>query len=109
MHTPAPRYGVNLVSSQIGNTAMSLGASMVAAVQAIPEFQSERLTFERERNVGMNVFSFVAAKFLASLFVCALMPLIFVVVYVRTHVLHISSEHTRLFECFVSLFSRFYE
>ena len=49
------KFGVNLVAASLANQAVALGASMVAVVMAIPEFETERLMFERERNVGLNV------------------------------------------------------
>ena len=60
---------------------MALGVSMVAVVQTIPEFESERLMFERERDVGLNIYAYVSAKFLTSIIVTAIMPFIFVIVY----------------------------
>jgi ABC-type multidrug transport system ATPase subunit len=84
------KFGTNLVASAFANQAIALGASMVSVVQAIPEFDAERLTFERERNVGLNVYSFTLAKFGSSLFVITTMPFIFVVVY--TFVLHLATR-----------------
>ena len=80
------KFGVNLVAASLANQAVALGASMVAVVMAIPEFETERLMFERERNVGLNVYYFFIAKFASSLFIMTLMPFIFTIVY--TCVLH---------------------
>ena len=82
------KFGVNLVASSLANQAVVLGASMIAVVQAVPEFEMERLTYERERDVGLNVYAFVVAKFLSSMFAISIMMFIFVIVY--TLVLHVS-------------------
>jgi hypothetical protein len=82
-------YGNNLVSANMGNQALALGVSMVAAVQSIPEFEIERLTFERERSVGLNVYAFVAAKFAVALYGIVIMPLVFTIIYAAVMRLHI--------------------
>ena len=42
---------------------MALGVSMVAVVQTIPEFESERLMFERERDVGLNIYAYSCSMY----------------------------------------------
>jgi ABC-type multidrug transport system ATPase subunit len=75
------RYGMNLISAKLGNNGLAMGISMIAVVQAIPEFESERLTFLRERAVGLDVTAFVLSKLATSLYVIGITPLVFVIVY----------------------------